>query len=296
MTRILITGSSGLVGGSILKSLSGSNNDIIGTNRTAEAENNITETTKSVKIDLSEQCSVDKIIKLQPEIIIHTAAQIPTKKIKDSMELAISNQIIDDNVFRIVKTLNCWLIYLSGTNVYGMINGNIKVDENYPLCNNSKYAEQKIFSENIIANQISKGLILRLNAPYGETMKNETVLSQFVYRAKKNLPLMYHGSGERSQDFTHVVDVGRFVRNIINQHRLVDGIFNISYGSPVSMKKLAQIIKEELKSESIIVSSGVIDKQENYRANYSVDKARNQLNWEPKISIRDGIRRFNMLN
>jgi nucleoside-diphosphate-sugar epimerase len=40
----------------------------------------------------------------------------------------------------------------------------------------------------------------------------------------------------------------------------------------------------------MVLNSGSIDNQEDYKASYSIDKAKQLLNWNPKISLEMGIR------
>jgi nucleoside-diphosphate-sugar epimerase len=289
MMRVLVTGSTGLVGSEICNILSYSN-EVIGLSR--NLVNNIGNARNTLNIDLTKSNSSTKIVNLNPEIIIHAAAQIPSDKIGDSRLLALNNQNIDDNVFNAVAKTNAWLIYISGTNVYGNTNSELKRDENSQLDYTSDYASQKISSETKITNNISNSLILRLSAPYGEFMKKNTVLNKFVNQAKNNQVIQYHGTGNRTQDFIHVADVAILIRDLIDQNNLVSGIFNIASGESITMKALAAIVKEVLMSKSVISSSGLSDPQEDFRACYSIEKAKQQLSWMPTITLSDGLLRF----
>ena len=91
------------------------------------------------------------------------------------------------------------------------------------------------------------------------------------------------------QDFTNVKDITNLIYSKLINRSYTKGIFNISSGKPISMINLAKLIVQTAESNSEIRASGLIDLEEEYKADYSVEKAKIQLGWEPKITLKNGI-------
>jgi nucleoside-diphosphate-sugar epimerase len=286
--KVLLTGSTGLVGSMILHKLQDSVDlYTVGRQFNVNSKNE----KQHFKIDLRDKKIFNHIVQqLMPDVIIHSAAQIPNISNPDSIEIFKTNNQIDTTVFYAIAHWPCRLIYTSGTNVYGFPKFQIDIDEDFPVLANSYYAAQKIEAEQHILQNFSKGLILRINAPYGINMRIDTVLTKFIKLALRNESILLHGSGNRMQDFTNTRDIAEMINELILNQNTHHGIFNLSAGMPISMKELANRIIKLTGSNSMVLNSGSIDNQEDYKASYSIDKAKQLLNWNPKISLEMGIR------
>lgn len=287
MRKILVTGGSGLLGRSIIKTIKQSF-DVYSIDKINPSYIKFSNV-KYFETDLTNKESLTIIKKINPEILIHCAAVIPEATTYNKEKIRDMNNIIDGNVISAASELSCYLIYTSSTIVYGYTNSHFNISELEPLIALSPYAKQKIETENLLANKIDRFLILRINAPYGKYIFHKTVLSIFVQLALQGKTLQYHGSGNRMQDFTNVDDIANLLYSLLSGNEYRDGIFNISYGNPICMRDLAQLIVNLVGSESRIEPSGLDDKQENYKASYSIEKAKNILGWNPKISLEMGI-------
>jgi len=286
--KIVVTGGNGLLGSSIANYLADSY-EVISVDKSAPGfakNSNIT----YVAVDLSISQSVPIIAEIRPAVIIHCAALIPvaTGHLTDQ-DAYITNCSIDKNVVKAARETNSYLIYTSGTNVYGFKENDYNVTEENLTVITDLYSRVKIESEILIKETLNKYLILRINAPYGGHTTNQTVLAIFCDLAKQNKPLLYHGSGARMQDFTHVNDISNLIYSQLESKIFTNGVFNISCGKPISMMNLAKLIVHTCESNSEIKSSGLIDVQEEYKADYSIEKAKIQLGWKPKITLKNGI-------
>ena len=158
---------------------------------------------------------------------------------------------------------------------------------------NNEYSKSKFETESKLEKlEKIKSFILRVNAPYSYKIITKTVLKIFIENAFQNKPIIYSGNGNREQDFTHVDDIAAAVllcsSNVANS-----GVYNISSGTPISMKNLANLIKSVLPNcTSTITNSGKADNQENYRAKINISKAKIELNWSPKITLDQGIKEW----
>ncbi|MEQ9285446.1 MAG: NAD(P)-dependent oxidoreductase [Cyclobacteriaceae bacterium] len=289
LKRILITGASGLIGSAIVDVLSKNFQVFAVARNDMWIDKNESRSLEFVNVDLSDRSCIDQILQIRPDIIIHCAASVPSIEKGDREQTFIENEQIDQNVFKCVGLLNCQLVYMSGTIVYGYLDNQKEINESQQLCPTSWYAKQKVEAEKIIKEQLNHGLILRINAPYGMGMK-ETVLMKFLKQAVRGDTILIHGSGSRCQDFTNTMDIAQFLNNMISKGCIPSGAYNISNGQPISMKSLAEKIVKITGQGSAIHTSGLSDNQEGYLASYSIEKARRELDWNPKIGLDEGIR------
>ena len=287
--KIVVTGGNGLLGSSIANYLA-DRYEVISIDKSIPSFFKNSKITY-LAIDLSNSQSVSLITKIKPTIIIHCAALIPVATgHMTEQDAYIINCSIDKNIVNVAFETTSYLIYASGTNVYGFEENDYNVTEENLTVITDLYSRVKIESEILIKETLNNYLILRINAPYGRHTTNKTVLTIFSELAVQNKTLQYHGSGTRMQDFTHVNDISSLIYCQLKSESFINGVFNISYGKPISMLNLAELIVKTTESNSEIKASGQIDKQENYKASYSIDKAKTILGWSPKITLQTGIK------
>lgn len=280
----LITGSTGLVGQAVAKALLQS--DISFTGTCNQNENSFE--WPLIKVDLYKDDLEKALEGYSFDTIIHCAAKIPdgTNTYEDCY---LKNGEIDDSVIEYAANNGVKkFIFISTTNVYGFTD-KLTTEDSETIAENL-YSKRKLETENKLLSQNNfRSIILRINAPYGEYQKANTVLKIFVEKALADEVIKYHGTGSRQQDFTHVNDIADAVLDCL-KYTDTNDIFNISAGKPVSMKQLAEIILSLVpESDSKIENTGLADSQENYRALFDISKAKNKLNWEPRISLEEGI-------
>lgn len=282
--KIVVTGSSGLVGSQICKTLS-SYFDVLGVSRNISGMNSVS----SESLDLTEESFLDFLKLVEPGVIVHCAAKIPSINTEDDQNLYDYNNKIDSNILTFALRSQTKVIYMSSTSVYGSVNNELDVDEQYcDSISDSFYSRQKSLAERKIAENLTNYVILRLNAPYG-TLRHDNVMKVFIKSALQDKSIYLYGTGRRMQDFTHVVDIADLVKNIIDNDSWKNATFNISSGHPISMRDLASTIVKLSNSMSEIVMSKSPDVQENFMASFSTLKARQNLKWRPKISLETGI-------
>jgi GDP-L-fucose synthase len=96
------------------------------------------------------------------------------------------------------------------------------------------------------------------------------------------------GTGEEERDLLYVDDLVSFVESAIKNQKALYGLYNVGYGSAVSIKTLV---------EKIISASGKKIKIEHDLSQPTIktslslncEKAKNELGWTPKMSLDDGI-------
>ncbi|KAK6644578.1 UDP-glucuronic acid decarboxylase 1 [Polyplax serrata] len=130
--------------------------------------------------------------------------------------------------------------------------------------------------------------VARIFNTYGPRMhmNDGRVVSNFILQALKNETITIYGSGKQTRSFQYVSD-------------LVDGLIAlmasnftepVNLGNPIerTIQDFAQIIKRLVGGNSKIEQSMAVE-DDPQRRKPDITRARKFLNWEPKISLEDGL-------
>jgi UDP-glucose 4-epimerase len=117
------------------------------------------------------------------------------------------------------------------------------IDEDHPCNPDHPYSITKLAGERMaLAYHRLKGLpvvALRLGTAYGTRMRPNSVFSLFIDRALRGEPLVIHGSGTQTRQFTHASDIGAaFVAAAASNAD--SGVFNIVAERGISIRELAE--------------------------------------------------------
>ena len=115
-------------------------------------------------------------------------------------------------------------------------------------------------------------------------------IHRFVRAVLNDEKVIVYGHGEQTRDFTYVDDVVEATLSAANID--VEGeVFNVGGGSRINVneliKKIEKITRKKAKLEYIESQKGDI---KNTLADIS--KAKEAMNWEPKVKIEDGLRHY----
>jgi dTDP-glucose 4,6-dehydratase len=132
--------------------------------------------------------------------------------------------------------------------------------------------------------------IVRIFNTYGPRMRprDGRVVSNFIVQALNNEPLTIYGDGSQTRSFCFMDDE-------------IDGIYRLfnngdsaptNIGNPVeyTVKQLAEIVVELTGTASPIVYTPLPEDDPKVRQP-DITRARTMLGWEPKVDVREGVRR-----
>lgn len=117
-----------------------------------------------------------------------------------------------------------------------------------------------------------------------------TVIGIFLRQAKQAKPLTIVGDGTQTRDFTHVRDIVRANILAMESNKVGKGeIINIGTGENYSVNKIASLISK--KTINISLRPGEV---KDTLADNS--KAKKLLDWQPEISLEEGIEELKALS
>ena len=121
------------------------------------------------------------------------------------------------------------------------------------------------------------------------------VLPTFVRQALAGKPITVFGDGTQSRSFTYVGDVVEALVNLTKEPRAVGGVFNIGNTGEVTIRALADRVKEMTGSSSPIQ---LVPYDQAYEAGFEdmprrvpdITKLRELIGYEPKVGLDEMIR------
>jgi len=291
--RILITGSSGMIGTRLCEKLLENNYDIVGVdlkpNKWNSKLNNF-----AIIGDLRDNKTLKKLPK-NIDLVIHLAANARVYNLISKPVLAKDNFDILFNVLEFCKYNNVKrFFFTSSREIYGN-SRKVFHSENDLLIQNCEnaYGASKLGGEALIyAYKKSYGInfiVVRFSNVYGMYDDSDRVIPLFIKLTKENKNITIYGK-EKLLDFIYIDDAISGVLKCVDKFDVVENeVFNIASGKGIPIVELANLIKEyNKKSKSkIIVKENRTGEVIKFIADIS--KAEKKLNFKPANTIIEGI-------
>lgn len=229
------------------------------------------------------------------DVVYHLAAIADVKDVFERPHYAESINVRGTiNVLEAARTHQIKrVVYASTTWVYSDTI-ETEVDETTPLRPPSHiYTATKLTSEYYcLAYSKLYGMnvtILRYGIPYGPRARGAAVVPIFVSKALKGEPLTIAGDGLQFRKFVYVEDLAE--GNVLALKSIAKNkIYNLDGKEKVSIKQIAETIQKiigNVKIEYIPARPGDFSGKE-----VSSELAKKELDWEPKVSFEEGVRRY----
>ncbi|WP_100182737.1 NAD-dependent epimerase/dehydratase family protein [Candidatus Nitrosotenuis aquarius] len=287
--KITITGGSGFIGSSLVKSLLKEQITIFDTKKPKFDVN-------FVEGDIN---NIDNVIVAtkDADVVIHLAAALGVINTERNPVKTLDTNIVGTrNVLESCRLNDVKkIIFSSSSEVYGEP---IKVpisesDKPIPI---TTYGISKLAAEEYIKSYSkSYGIrytILRLFNVYGDEQGTQWVVPEFVSKAVNNDDIIIHGTGSQIRAFCYVTDVADAFRITLEKG---DGeTFNIGNDKePISIKNLAERVISLADSKSSIRSIP-FEKSDRNRSEImnrapNIEKADKLLGYHPVVSLDEGI-------
>ncbi|MFL0206214.1 NAD-dependent epimerase/dehydratase family protein [Aquirufa sp. 2-AUSEE-184A6] len=265
---VLITGISGFLGSQIARQLLLDGYKVFATRRKKTDLARCQDFKSDISwIDLEDGDWQNKIIKLMPDIIIHSAWLGVSANDRDNWSVQFSNVEFVLNLLSIAKSCKVEKFIAFGSQAeYGVFSG--VIDEKYPTNPSSSYASAKVAVSQIINNYSTlNGLNwywFRLFSFFGEQEDSNWLIPTLIERIN-NLERMDMTPGEQKYAYMYVGDLAKIISKIVGSN-LESGIYNISSSSAISLVELTQKILNIIKPKNSQINFGAIP----YRANQSM--------------------------
>ncbi|MEO5376229.1 MAG: SDR family oxidoreductase [Magnetococcus sp. DMHC-6] len=134
--------------------------------------------------------------------------------------------------------------------------------------------------------------VARIFNTYGPNMhpRDGRVVSNFIIQALRGEPITIYGDGLQTRSFCYVDDLIEGFLRFMNSPDGFTGPLNLGNPSEFTIRELAVLIMEMTGSKSQLVEKKLPQDDPKQRKP-DITLAKEHLNWEPKISLTEGLKR-----
>jgi len=297
MSKILVTGGAGFIGSHLTDKLIEQGHQVVLIdNLSTGRKENLNPKAKFYELDICDSGISQIFQEEKPEIVFHFAAQIDVRKsVKNPVEDAKINILGTLNLLENCRNISVkkFIFTSSGGAIYGDTDI-IPTPETHPENPESPYGIAKLTVEKYLYfYQKTFGLnyiALRLANIYGprQSSKGEAgVIAVFCNKMLKNEQAIINGEGEQTRDFVYLNDVVEAALLAMKKEK--SGIYNIGTAKETNINEIFRKIKEITNSNcKEIHGPSKLGEQKRSCLDYS--KAKEELNWQPKYSLDNGLK------
>ncbi|KAB2098342.1 hypothetical protein ERO13_A01G219100v2 [Gossypium hirsutum] len=295
--RIVVTGGAGFVGSHLVDKLIGRGDEVIVIdNFFTGRKENVVHLFGNPRFELIRHDVVEPIL-LEVDQIYHLACPASPVHYKYNPVKTIKTNVMGTlNMLGLAKRVGARFLLTSTSEVYGdplqhpqkeTYWGNVN-----PIGERSCYDEGKRTAETLTMDyHRGDGVevrIARIFNTYGPRMclDDGRVVSNFVAQAIRKQPMTVYGDGKQTRSFQYVSDlVDGLVALMEGEHI---GPFNLGNPGEFTMLELAEVVKDTIDpSATIEYKPNTAD--DPHMRKPDISKAKELLNWEPKIPLREGL-------
>ena len=132
--------------------------------------------------------------------------------------------------------------------------------------------------------------VIRIFNTYGPNMcpNDGRVVSNFIIQALRGEDITVYGKGDQTRSFCYVTDLISGMRKMMKAKNFT-GPVNLGNPDEYTILELAETVIELTGSKSKIVHKP-LPKDDPVRRKPVIDLAKEKLDWEPNVSLRDGLK------
>jgi len=306
MQTVLVAGGAGFIGSHLCKNLLSKNYKVVCVDNLVTGDkDNIADLQNNENFSFLEK-DITKPLeeKIRADFIFHLASPAsPNKKSPKSyinlpLETLLANSLGTYNLLELAKTFKAKFLFASTSEVYGDPKVSPQTEDYFGNVNpngvRSVYDESKRFGEAITMSYTrSLGLdarIIRIFNTYGPLMQKDDgrVVSEFIVQALTNQSLTVYGDGKQTRSFCYIDDMILGIEKAMFSDNTKGEVINLGNPSEKTILELAEIIKRIAGSSSQVAFEPLPEDDPKIRRP-DISKAKSLLDWEPKISIEDGL-------
>ncbi|PJC82215.1 NAD-dependent dehydratase, partial [Candidatus Roizmanbacteria bacterium CG_4_8_14_3_um_filter_36_10] len=162
----------------------------------------------------------------------------------------------------------------------------------------SVYDESKRFGETLTAYFWRKegvdGRVARIFNTYGPRMLKDDMrmLVNFIHQAVTGKPITIYGNGKQTRSLCYIDDMVKGLTRLMFYPKTKAKIVNLGSTQEHTVLEYAQLVKKITSSTSKIVFTEGLPPDDPKRRQPDISKAKKILNWRPKISLEEGIKKM----
>jgi UDP-glucuronate 4-epimerase len=304
--KILVTGGAGFIGSNLCDCLLELKNEVICIDNLndyyspEQKEKNIKHNLNNKNFEFCERDIEDKeaLAKIFQEnkfdVVVHLAARAGVRPSLENPEIYFNTNVRGTlNILELCRENKIKMIFASSSSVYG--NNKIPFSEDdateeqlSPYGTTKKMGERlcemysKLYDMNIIC--------LRFFTVYGPRGRPDMAPYIFTKNIVEGKKINVFGDGTSKRDYTFISDIVDGIISAINKDLKFE-IINLGDSSPITLKDFIGLIEKITGKKAII--EHLPEQKGDMKATYAkIDKAKDLLDYKPKVSIEEGMKKF----
>lgn len=296
--KVLVTGGAGFIGSHLVDRLILEGHDaVVVDNLVTGKRRNINRAARFYKMDV-QSWRLERVFRNErPNVVMHLAAQMDVRKsVEDPMFDAQVNVLGTLNVLQqaVKHGVRKVIFSSSGGAIYGE-QETYPAPETHVLKPLSPYGLSKLCGEQYLSyfQRVSglQAVSLRYANVYGPRQDPEGeagVVAIFIQKMLNNEQAVINGNGRQTRDFVFVDDVVE--ANLAMMGQETQGTYNVGTGVETSINDLFRILVQHTGS-ACKEMHGPAKKGEQARSVIDCTKLRQEVLWEPKADLSEGLKK-----
>ena len=300
--RILVTGAAGFIASHLCEKLHDLGHEVVGLDnfndyyssalKRLNASDLKAKGIEVIEIDLND--NLQTVFQKPYDYIYHLAAQPGISDETPLSDYVTNNIFATQNLLDAVAKFNPNLqsfINIATSSVYGLV---ANVDENVPAKPISFYGSTKLAAEQLVLGQQRLGKLkacsIRLYSVYGPRERPEKLYTKLIENLYTDKPFpLFEGSVKHERSFTYVGDIVDGLVAIIGKEDIVNGeIINLGTDEVHTTQEGINLV-EEIMNKTLITDHKPARNGDQEKTSAVINKARNLLGYEPKMSFKKGL-------
>lgn len=301
MRSVLIAGVAGFIGSNLSKEFLRQGFKVIGldnlsTGRISNIEPMLSnDAFRFINCDV---CSPPQDLPEDVDFVFHLASPASPPKYMDlALETMAANSLGTRALLEYSERVGARFLYASTSEVYGDPLVHPQVEDYWgnvnPIGPRSVYDESKRFGETLVAeyqrqNRVD-AIIVRIFNTFGPNMDpfDGRVVSNFIHQILVGEPLTIYGDGSQTRSFCFIDDLVRGLQAAIQSKET--GPINLGNPGEFTLLQLVAEIEKVLDTK-VRCEFRALPTDDPKRRRPDISRAKTLLDWEPRVSLQDGIR------
>ena len=299
--RVLVTGGAGFIGNEVTRQMiaAGASVTVIDNFRNGKRENLADIASDRLKVEAADICDSDAMAKALKgqDLVLHLACLGVRHSIHAPLENHAVNATATLSLLELGRAAGIKrFANISSSEIYGTAK-TVPMTEEHPQWPMTVYGAAKLAGERYTdaywkTYRFPTTVIRPFNA-FGPRSHHEgdsgEVIPKFMLRAMAGKPLIVHGDGSQSRDFTFVADTARGIIAAATHPATIGETINLGSGTDVTVKDLAESIARTLPGRNIAVEYGEPRPGDVHRLLADSSKAQRLIGFKAETPLQRGL-------
>jgi UDP-glucuronate decarboxylase len=236
------------------------------------------------------------------DYVFHLASPAsPVGYMTHSIATILTNSFGTYRLLEYCKRKKAKFLFASTSEVYGNPTVHPQVETYWGNVNSfgprSCYDESKRLGEALVYEYHHKygvnARMVRIFNTYGPRLNENDgrVVSNLINQALRGKPLTVYGDGSQTRSFCYVADLVEGLWKAISMPRTEGDVFNLGNPQEISILKFTEVVQELCGRPHAKIERKPLPQDDPIKRKPDITKAKKVLDWEPKVSLKEGLGR-----